>query len=287
MRIPHRLFILPAVAALAAALPAQDEAVAPSGEQPAQAVRTTPPVTTPYSEAELLETFGYMIATRTPLSLGWSEEQFQSILDGVRRGMEGDEPADLQLRMQQLNTFLRDKMQEEAAGETTENKAAGAAFIEEKLKEEGVEQTESGLAYKILEPGEGESPSPQDEITIHYTGTFLDGTVFDSSRERGQPATFQLGGLIPGWIEGLQLIEEGGRIELYIPSELAYGDQPGGRIPPGSTLIFDVELIEVGAKTPPPPPPAEAFGVEPGTKAPATPPPPPPGATPPSGPPSN
>ena len=126
------------------------------------------------------------------------------------------------------------------------NLEAGRAFLAENREREGVIETSSGLQYRVIEPGEGRSPSATDTVTVHYRGTLIDGTEFDSSFRRGQPATFPLNGVIPGWTEGVQLMSEGARFEFFIPADLAYGDQGRqGPIAPNSTLIFEVELIEI------------------------------------------
>ncbi len=125
-------------------------------------------------------------------------------------------------------------------------KAEGTAFLAENRTKEGVVELESGLQYKMIKDGKGKSPGPTDEVTVHYAGRLLDGTEFDSSVKRGQPATFPLNRVIPGWTEGLQLIKEGGKAELYIPSDLGYGDRGSPpKIPGGATLIFEIELISV------------------------------------------
>jgi len=122
----------------------------------------------------------------------------------------------------------------------------GAEFLEENAKQEGVLVTESGLQYKVLEEGTGNSPAATNTVKVHYTGTLIDGTTFDSSVERGEPIEFPLNGVIPGWTEGLQLMKEGGKSILYIPYNLGYGERgAGGVIPPFATLIFEVELIEI------------------------------------------
>ncbi|MEE2947303.1 MAG: peptidylprolyl isomerase [Verrucomicrobiota bacterium] len=125
------------------------------------------------------------------------------------------------------------------------NKVEGAAFLANVKKEEGVKTTASGLSYKVLSAGTGASPKATNQVTVHYTGKFISGKVFDSSVERGQPATFPLNRVIPGWTEGLQLMKKGGKSMLYIPSDLAYGPQGRGPIPPNTTLIFEVELLEI------------------------------------------
>jgi FKBP-type peptidyl-prolyl cis-trans isomerase FklB len=123
---------------------------------------------------------------------------------------------------------------------------AGQEFLDSNAKQEGVRVTESGLQFKILTPAEGILPTRQDRVSVHYTGRLLDGTVFDSSVQRGQPAEFPVNGVIPGWIEALTLMPVGSKWELYIPHGLAYGERgAGASIPPFSTLIFEVELLEI------------------------------------------
>lgn len=135
---------------------------------------------------------------------------------------------------------------EKSAGEA--NAKAGQEFLKQNAKQEGVKVTASGLQYQIVKEGTGAKPGPDDVVTVHYTGRLIDGTVFDSSVERGEPATFAVGQVIPGWVEGLQLMNEGAAWRLFIPSELAYGNHGTGPIQPNSTLIFDVQLIKVGEK---------------------------------------
>lgn len=126
------------------------------------------------------------------------------------------------------------------------NAKAGKEYLANNAKEEGVKVTESGLQYLVVKEGNGKKPGPNDVVTVHYTGRLIDGTVFDSSVERGEPATFAVGQVISGWVEGLQLMSEGSAYRLFIPSELAYGEHGTGPIQPNSTLIFDVQLLKVG-----------------------------------------
>lgn len=126
------------------------------------------------------------------------------------------------------------------------NAKAGKEYLANNAKEEGVKVTESGLQYLVVKEGNGKKPGPNDVVTVHYTGRLIDGTVFDSSVERGEPATFAVGQVIPGWVEGLQLMSEGSAYRLFIPSELAYGEHGTGPIQTNSTLIFDVQLLKVG-----------------------------------------
>ncbi len=133
--------------------------------------------------------------------------------------------------------------QSEAA---TKNKAEGEAFLAANKSKPGVTTTASGLQYQVISEGSGRKPTTADEVTVHYTGTLIDGTKFDSSHDRGQPATFALNGVIPGWTEGLQLMSEGSKYKLFIPSDLAYGEGgTPGPIGPNATLVFEVELISI------------------------------------------
>jgi len=137
------------------------------------------------------------------------------------------------------------KQQEESSKKAEENKKAGEKFLSLNKNVSGVIELSSGLQYKVLKEGSGKHPKPTDKVKVHYHGTLIDGTVFDSSVERGQPITFGLNQVIKGWTEGLQIMQPGAKYIFYIPSNLAYGDREMGKIPAGSTLIFEVELIEI------------------------------------------
>ncbi|MBL6964054.1 MAG: FKBP-type peptidyl-prolyl cis-trans isomerase [Bacteroidetes bacterium] len=153
---------------------------------------------------------------------------------------------------QQVLTVFQQKMQEEQMSKTNEiaakNRVIGETFLNENRNKEGVKTTPSGLQYKIISEGEGPNPSPTDMVTVHYRGKLIDGTVFDASYDRGEPIEFALNQVIPGWTEGVQLMNKGSKYEFYIPSNLAYGDKGAGEvIPAGSTLIFEVELLSFKA----------------------------------------
>ena len=162
--------------------------------------------------------------------------------------------------MKAFQQDLMKKQEEKNKLIADENKKAGSAFLAENAKKEGVTTLPSGLQYKVVKEGTGDNPKPTDKVTVHYKGTLIDGKVFDSSIDRGQPASFQLNRVIKGWTEGLQLMKPGGKAVLYIPSELGYGDRTTPTIPGGSTLIFEVELISIA---PPPPPAPEKTQVTP------------------------
>lgn len=133
-------------------------------------------------------------------------------------------------------------------GKAKENIELGQQFLDANSKLEAVQTTASGLQYQVLQVGTGDvHPSATDRVKVHYHGTLIDGTVFDSSVERGEPISFALNQVIAGWTEGLQLMVEGEKTRLFIPSNLAYGNRPAGKIKPGSTLIFDVELLGINA----------------------------------------
>lgn len=140
---------------------------------------------------------------------------------------------------------IRQRMQDEQAAKAEAAAAAGRDYLAENAKREGVTVLASGLQYEVLVQGSGAKPGADDQVRTHYHGTLIDGTVFDSSYERGQPAEFPVGGVIPGWVEALQLMNAGSKWRLHVPSELAYGAQAIGSIPPHSVLVFDVELLDV------------------------------------------
>ncbi|HCF9708801.1 TPA: FKBP-type peptidyl-prolyl cis-trans isomerase [Pseudomonas aeruginosa] len=140
---------------------------------------------------------------------------------------------------------IRERMQAEAQAKAEAAAGEGRAYLAENAKREGVTVLPSGLQFEVLSTGEGAKPSREDTVRTHYHGTLIDGTVFDSSYQRGQPAEFPVGGVIAGWVEALQLMNAGSKWRLHVPSELAYGGQAVGSIPPHSVLVFDVELLEI------------------------------------------
>jgi len=153
--------------------------------------------------------------------------------------------ADAQAALQAFSARMQEKQAAESRAQAERNAAAGKAFLAENGKKPGVVTTASGLQYQVLTAGTGPKPAADATVEVHYVGTLLDGTKFDSSYDRGAPMTFPLGGVIRGWTEALQLMPVGSKYRLWLPAELAYGAQgtPGGPVPPESTLVFDVELL--------------------------------------------
>ena len=168
---------------------------------------------------------------------------------GFRDGYEGKESALTQEQMEEvLMTYQQEqeeKFVQDMQTKAEDNKAKGEAFLAENAKKEGVQVTDTGLQYKVLEAGTGKSPKATDIVEVNYEGKLIDGTVFDSSYERGEPIEFPLNQVIAGWTEGLQLMKEGGKYEFYIPADIAYGEAGNAGIEPNSTLIFTVELLSV------------------------------------------
>ncbi|AOT06509.1 FKBP-type peptidyl-prolyl cis-trans isomerase [Pseudoalteromonas luteoviolacea] len=144
-----------------------------------------------------------------------------------------------------LDTSVREKQTAKAEADAKENKEKGAKYLAENAKKEGVTVTESGLQYEVISTGEGKKPVATDVVKVHYKGTLLDGSEFDSSYSRNQPATFPLNQVIAGWTEGLQLMTVGSKYKFTIPAELGYGERNLGKIPANSTLVFEVELLEI------------------------------------------
>jgi len=206
--------------------------------------------------------FGYNVARQT------MQTEFMLDADVLAQAIKevhaGAEPRftdeEIQATIQAWRASERDRAQAQRAKEQEENLAAAETFLTENAAKEGVVTTESGLQYKVLTQGSGATPTDKDKVKVHYRGRLVDGTEFDSSYARNEPAEFVVGNLIPGWIEALQLMKEGDKFEIYVPAKLGYGAGGTNKIPPNAALIFEMELLEIldadEAAAPPPPAPA-------------------------------
>lgn len=222
---------------------------------------------------EILQRVSYGIGFQTGKGMKDAEIQLDvpTMNQGIADAMAGKQPAykesDLRDAFAQLQQQVAEREQTKMAAAAAKAEGEGKAFLDANKSKEGVKSTTSGLQYTIGTEGTGATPKPTDTVKVHYTGSLIDGTKFDSSLDRGEPIEFPLDQVIPGWTEGIQLMKVGGKAKLFIPSNLAYG--PQGRppvIPPNSTLVFDVELLDIvppatqpampgmpgGATTPPP-----------------------------------
>ena len=226
-----------------AAAPAQKPAAQPATAAPAQAGQ-------PQSVEDRAS---YVIGYNLGRTLKQNDVKANTdlIVKGLNAGLAGGPgmltDAEMQSTMQdfQKQVMARQQAKQKEVGE--KNKTEGAAFLEKNKGRAGVKTTASGLQYEVLKEGTGANPKPTDTVTVNYKGTLMDGTTFDSSYDRGQPATFVLNQVIPGWTEGVQLMKPGAKYKFYIPASLGHGEQgAGGVIGPNAPLVFEVELLSVG-----------------------------------------
>lgn len=228
----------------------------------AQTEVASAPVSVAPTQAEMVEAFGYFSAFQLGIKqLGFEASDSEAILKGFSKALGADEPSPEMLAVVQspaFQAFIQARMataqaaaEAEAAESAGDNIDAGKAYIEALKSDDAVQSTDSGLHFKILEAGADDKPVMEDTVLVHYRGTRIDGTQFDSSYDRGEPAAFPLNGVVPGFGEGLTKIGTGGKIILYIPSDLGYGNnpRPGGPIQPGDTLVFECELIEINPES--------------------------------------
>lgn len=202
-----------------------------------------------FTEAQMLEMFGWFIGSNAGLAqLDLSAAEVTSVIAGLQANAKGDNPPyDMQQIGPQMGQFMETKQEKFMAGLLREELAKSKFFMDEVKKGTDVTVTPSGLVYKIMIAGDGTGlrPTRSDIVRLHYTGALVDGTVFDSTKQRNQPIQGILNDFMPGWVEGLQLAEKGSTIRLYIPPELAHGNEGNGAIPPGAALIFDLELLDI------------------------------------------
>lgn len=171
-----------------------------------------------------------------------------AFMRGFKDALSDAKPALSEAELKEAMTALQKDVEQRAAEQGTKNKKTGDDFLAKNKTEKGVKTTESGLQYQVLKEGSGATPKDGDSVTVHYRGTLIDGSEFDSSYKRNEPTSFPVNGVIPGWVEALKMMKVGSKWKLFIPPNLAYGDngQPG--IPPNSVLIFEVELLGIGDK---------------------------------------
>jgi FKBP-type peptidyl-prolyl cis-trans isomerase len=219
----------------------------------AQVKKNAPPGN---ADQQVYEAIGVMISHGSGLhKMGFDSDQQKAILKGLAKGFNLDTiPPEIQSLQPKIQEIMMKKMQAvrqaaqaEQAKDAMVNKEKAKEFFALLSSQKGVQKDPSGFYYEILQPGKGATPTMDDTVRLHYHGTLTDGTVFDSSVERGEPASFPMNGVIKGFSGGLTKTQVGGKIRIYIPSELGYGDnpRPGGMIKPGDTLIFECELLEI------------------------------------------
>jgi FKBP-type peptidyl-prolyl cis-trans isomerase FkpA len=220
------------------------------GAQQEQAAKVVTPET---EEEKQLYAIGLSVASNTlsPFKGEFSADEIDLIAAGFADALlDADAKVDIEEYGPKLNAYLQkrfESVQQRMTAQAGVEKEKGTAYLEKAAAEAGAVKTESGIVYIETQAGTGAAPEMTDKVKVHYTGKLIDGTVFDSSVERGEPIVHPLNGFVPGWSEGVSMMKVGGKARLVIPPELAYGDQspPGSSIPPGSTLVFEVELLGI------------------------------------------
>lgn len=254
------------VLGLAAGARAEENKINVPGSAPAQAKAAAAPaapapVQAPaYNETQVLEALGWIASKNIQLeSFGFTPAELESVLKGIAVGAAGkDLPFDKEKMGPLVGQYVQKKQQETMDRLKKQGVADTAAFLAKLKENKNVTELPSGLRYEILKQGTGAFPKANETVKVHYVGTLINGTTFDSSVQRGEPAEFPLDGVIPGWTEGIQKVAKGGKIKLYVPPHLAYGDDGRPGIPPASTLIFEVELLDIKAAAAPAAPAAPA-----------------------------
>lgn len=245
MKTTVRMMLLGSALALAGC-PSQSKPDA--GAAPAVATPTPPAPPPPPLSAEektkALYAFGAMVAERTPVKgAGLSQEELDQVVKGIEDALAGKE---LAVKMEEFSPKVQQFLDEKQSAKAQGEKTKGAEFAAKAAKEKGAVKAPSGLVYLATQVGTGKQPAATDTVSVHYKGTLIDGTEFDSSYKRGQPTEFPLNGVIKCWTEGVAMMKVGGKAKLVCPSDIAYGDRGAGpNIPGGATLVFEVELLSI------------------------------------------
>ncbi|MCP4471081.1 MAG: FKBP-type peptidyl-prolyl cis-trans isomerase [Gammaproteobacteria bacterium] len=207
------------------------------------AAKTKEPVTLETEADRFSYGLGMIISERVLKQYG--EVNYKLLFKGIKAQHRDQETL---INLEEAGAALNAYMEKEFTAKSEANKAKGEAYLQENANKEGVQVTESGLQYRVITATDGAKPAGSDQVTVHYRGTLIDGTEFDSSYARGEPASFGLNQVIPGWSEGVQLMNVGSKFEFVIPQALGYGERgAGGSIGPFETLIFEVELVEINS----------------------------------------
>lgn len=241
-------FLFPLAAlAFSPVLKAQNEAGA---ADPAKSEAAAPAL-----DPALIEKVSYFYGTRMAGEFAQNEVAINvdSFAQGLKDALEKKPlkftEEEFEAFMTQFSQIMMAKQEKEASEKGAKNAVEGEKFLSENGKREGVKTTASGLQFEVVKQGDGPKPKAEDTVSVHYQGTLIDGKVFDSSIQRGEPATFPVGGVIPGWVEALQLMSVGSKYKLFIPAKLAYGERGAGPdIGPNATLVFEVELLKIEPK---------------------------------------
>jgi len=229
----------------------------------ATAAAPAAPAKPTYTDSQLVEELGWFYGKKMGLAeLEFTKAETDSLVKGLSAAAEGkDSPYEMDKIGPAVDEFMQKKQGAYMSKLKEKSTAENLAFFKKLDGNKNIKTLPDGLRYEVTKEGTGAYPKPEDTVKVQYTGTLVDGTVFDSSVERNEPAVFALNQVIPGWTEGLQKINKGGKIKLYVPPQLGYGDTPRPGIPPGSTLVFDVELLDINP--PAAPQSAQPAGAEP------------------------
>lgn len=246
-----------------AAARAEDAKITVPGLTPAPAAGA-PAAAPAFSEAQIVEEFGWFVGKRVGLTeLDFTPDQVAAFMKGISSAAAAkDTPFELEKIGPLMDEFMKKKQEAYVGKAKAKSLAASTAYFAKLKENKNIIELPSGLRYEIVKPGEGAFPKASDTVRVNYHGTLTDGTVFDSTSKHTppEPSEFPLEGVIPGWTEGIQKINKGGKIKLYVPPHLGYGDEGQGAIPPGSILVFEVELLDIKAPAAPAPAPAAAPG---------------------------